>query len=145
MFNWLDRGSKMAIDRMPKSISPGTHVAIDYALAAGTAAFGIYCLRNNKAAGVAALIAAMAEATNVAMTDAPGGMCKTISFPLHGRIDMGLSGILAAMPKFMGFADTKESRFFYLSAAAASMVVAMTDFTGTGERAQSRYLLEAQR
>lgn len=144
MLKWLDRGSRMAIDRMPKRISPGAHTAIDYALAAATAAYGVRCLRRNKAAGVAALMASLAEITNVAMTDAPGGVCRTISFPLHGRMDMGLSGMLAAMPKFMGFADTKESRFFYLTAAAGSLLAAMTDYTGTGERAQSRYLMRAQ-
>lgn len=143
--NWLNRVSDLAIDRMPKRIDPATHATIDYALAAGTAAFGLMCFRTNKAAGVAAMVAAMAEATNVAMADIPGGVAKSISFPLHGRIDMGLSGILAALPGFMGFADTKEARFFYAAAAATTMVVSMTDFTGTGERAQSHAIMSARR
>jgi hypothetical protein len=142
--NWLNRASKLAIDRMPKTIDAKTHAKIDYAMAAAMAGFGIMCLRNNKAAGMAATIASLAQVTNVAMTDVPGGICKTISFPLHGRVDMALTGILATMPAVLGFSDTKESRIFALSAVAMSVVTAMTDFTGTGERAQSQALLNAR-
>jgi hypothetical protein len=131
------------MDRMPKRISPSTHAKIDYAMAAATFGFGVMCMGRNKAAGVAAMMAAMAELTNIAMTDVPGGICKSISFPLHGRIDGGTAGMLASLPQLMGFADTKESRFFYASAVATTLVVSMTDFTGTGERAQSRVLAES--
>ena len=142
--NWLDKISNVAIDRMPKKISPGTHATIDYCLAAATAGFALLCLRRNKPAAMAGLIAALVEVTNVAMTDIPGGMCKEISFPLHGRIDMGTTALLAAMPRFLGFADEPEGRFFYGAAVATSLVTAMTDFTGTGELAQSQKLLSAR-
>ncbi len=142
--NWLEKMSNAAIDRMPKSISPQNHAMIDYMVAGATAAFAIYCFKRNKAAAMAGMMAAMAEVTNVAMTDVPGGICKVISFPLHGRIDMGTSAMLAALPRFMGFAGEPESKFFYGSAALASLVVSMTDFTGTGARAQSQALMEAR-
>lgn len=142
--NWLNRLSNLAIDRMPKTISPGAHASIDYAVAAAFAGYGLVCMRNNKAAGMAAMMASLATVTNVAMTDVPGGMCKTISFPLHGRIDMGLSGMYAALPGLMGFTDTKESRFFMMGAVVGSLVTSMTDFTGTGERQQSQALLNAR-
>ena len=60
------------------------------------------------------------------------------------RVDMAVTGILATMPAVLGFSDTKESRMFALSAVAMSLVTAMTDFTGTGERAQSQALLNAR-
>lgn len=142
--NWLDRVSNLAIDRMPKTIDAKTHAKVDYAMAAAMAGFGVMCMRNNKAAGMAAMIASLAQVTNIAMTDVPGGMCKTISFPLHGRVDMALTGILATMPTVLGFSDTKESRMFAAAAVATSLVTAMTDFTGTGERAQSQALLNAR-
>lgn len=141
---WLESISTAAIDRMPSKISARNHAKIDYALAAITAGFAIYCLQRNKTAAVAGLIAAAAGITTVAMTGVPGGLAKAISFPLHGRIEMGNSAILASMPRLMGFAGTSESKFFYGMAAAVSMVIAATDFTGTGERDQSRYLLEAK-
>lgn len=142
--NWLEKISSSALDRMPRTITPGNHAVLDYLVAGATLGFGFYCLKRNKAAAVAAFMAAAAEVTNVALTDVPGGLYKVISFPLHGRIDMGTSAMLAAMPGFMGFADEPESRFFYASAAVATLVVSMTDFTGTGERAQSQALLSAR-
>ena len=90
------------------------------------------------------MMAAMAEVTNVAITNIPGGICKEISFPLHGRIDMGLTAMLTAMPKFMGFGDEAESKFFYSAALATSIVTSLTDYTGTGELAQSQSLLAAR-
>ncbi len=141
--NWLNKISNFTIDRMPKSISPANHAVIDYVVAGATMGFAIYCLKKNKAAAMAGLIASLAEVTNVAMTDVPGGICKEISFPLHGRIDMGTSAMLAALPGFMGFADQPESRFFYGSAVLANLVVSMTDFTGTGAKAQSQALMAA--
>ncbi len=141
--NWLHKISNATIDRMPKSISAGNHALIDYMLAGVTLGFAMYTFKRNKTAAMAALIAAMAEATNVAMTDIPGGVAKVISFPLHGRIDMGTSAMLAAMPGFMGFSDQPESRFFYGSAIFANVVVSLTDFTGTGAKAQSQALMAA--
>lgn len=144
MTNWVEKVSSVAIDRMPKKISPGTHALIDYGLAAATAVFALLCWKRNKAAAAAAMMAAMAEVTNIAITDIPGGVCKEISFPLHGRIDMGLTAMLTAMPKFMGFGDEPERLFFYSSALATGIVTSMTDYTGTGELAQSQSLLEAR-
>jgi hypothetical protein len=144
MINWTEKISSVAIDRLPKRISPSTHAIIDYGLAAATAGYALMCWKRNKAAAAAALMAAMAEVTNVAITDIPGGICKEISFPLHGRIDMGLTAMLTAMPQFMGFANEPESKFFYASALATSIVTSMTDYTGTGELAQSRSLLDAR-
>ncbi len=141
---WLERISNTAIDRMPSTISAANHAKIDYALAAVTLGAAIYFMRHNKTAAIAGFVATTAELTNVAMTNIPGGLTKSISFPLHGRIDMGNSALLASMPGFMGFSETPESKFFYGAAAAISLLVAMTDFTGTGERAQSQYLLEAR-
>ena len=142
--NWVNKISSVAIDRLPKKISPGSHAMIDYGLAAATAGFGLLCLKRNKAAAAAAFMASMGQVTNVAITDIPGGVCREISFPLHGRIDMGITAVLTAMPRFLGFADQPESRFFYASALATSILTGLTDFDGTGERAQSQSLLEAR-
>jgi hypothetical protein len=141
---WLLKLSNVAVDRMPKRISPSTHAMIDYGFAALTLLYAIKCLRHNKAAAMAGFVAAAAELTNVLMTDIPGGAIKQISFPLHGRIDMGNTAMLAAMPGFMGFGGEPESRFFYGSAATIQLLTSLTDFTGTGETAQSETILAAR-
>ena len=41
MINWVDKVSSVAIDRMPKKISPSTHAFIDYGLAAAAAGFAL--------------------------------------------------------------------------------------------------------
>lgn len=142
--NWLNRISNLAVDRLPSRVSPGTHLALEYGLAAATAGFAFMCLRRNKAAAVAGFIAAGAQLTNALMTSAPGGVAHVSSFPLHGRIDRGNAAMLAALPQFMGFAGDPESRFFYAAAAASSVLTGITDYTGTGERAQSRALAAAR-
>lgn len=144
MIRWLQKVASVGVDRMPSKISPGTHAMIDYGLAIVTAIFAIRCLRTNKAAAVAGIMASLCELTNIAMTDVPGGICKEISFPLHGRIDMGNSAMLAAMPKMMGFADDPESKFFYATAVASTVVTGLTDYTGTGATNQSQALLAAK-
>lgn len=140
---WLYKLSSLAMDRMPKKISPGAHVAIDYGMAALTAGYAIRCLPRNKAAALAGFMLSMAEVTNAATVDAPGGVCKMVSMPLHGRMDLGIAALLAALPGFLGFANEPEGRFFYASAAAGTLVASLTDYTGTGERAQSKALLAA--
>ena len=141
---WLNRISNLAVDRLPARITPGTHLAMEYGLAAATAGFALLCLRRNKAAAIAGFIAAGAQLTNALMTGAPGGAVNVSSFPLHGRIDRGNAAIMAALPNFMGFASDPESRFFYAAAVASSVLTGMTDYTGTGERSQSRALAEAR-
>ncbi len=141
--NRLNRISNMAVDRLPSTVSPGAHMAFDYGLAAATAGFACLCLRRNKAAAVAGFIAAGAQLTNALIADAPGG-ARLTSFPLHGRIDRGNAALIAALPRFMGFAGEPESRYFYAAAAASSLLTGVTDYTGTGDRAQSAALAAAR-
>ena len=142
--SWLSRISNMAVDRLPSRVPPGTHMALDYGLVVVTAGFAFRCMRRNKAAAIAGFIAAGAQLTNALITDAPGGATAVSSFRLHGRIDRGNAAMMAAMPRFMGFAGEPESRFFYAAAAASSLLTGLTDYTGTGEPAQSHALAAAR-
>jgi hypothetical protein len=51
-----------------------------------------------------------------------------ISFPAHGKIDMGLAATCSAMPSFMAFEDEPEARFFRLLGMNITVVTALTDF-----------------
>lgn len=131
--NWIQRLSGIAVEKMPKVISPKGHAVADYMMAAGAfaAAFAFY-KAGSKRAGTGALIAGLAETATALMTDYPGGVFKVISFPTHGRIDLGQSSMVASMPRMMGFSGDAESKFFMVHAAAATAVTAMTDFSGNG-------------
>jgi hypothetical protein len=126
------------MEKMPKVISPKGHAIADYAMAAGAFAAAIAFFKaNKKAAGVGALIAGAVEVLNPMITDFPGGVFKLISFPTHGRIDVGATTMVASLPKVMGLESGIETNFFYIHAAAAMGVVAMTNFGGNGSASQN--------
>lgn len=131
--NWIQNVSGIAIEKMPKVISPKGHAIADYLVAAGAfaAAFAFFKSKN-KPAAVAALIAGAATTANALVTDYPGGLFKLVSFPVHGRVDVGTTSLVATLPKLMGFHGDADSRFFYAHAGASLVVVSMTDFGGDG-------------
>ena len=124
----LQSSIKVLGKRLPKVISPKAHAKADYATATlfllGAALFW----RKSKRAAVASLVCGAAEAGVAALTDYPGGVKHAISFPLHKKIDFGLSSMTAAMPEFLAFEDEKEKAFFRMQSAMIAGVTALTDF-----------------
>ncbi len=113
---------------LPKLISPEGHAIADY----GTAALfligaGLFW-KQSKRAAVACLICGAAETAVAALTDYPGGIKHVISFPLHRKIDFGLSSMAATMPEFLAFEEEKEKGFFRMQSAAIAGVTALTEF-----------------
>ena len=132
----LDKAAGKIADRLPTVISPRAHAIIDYATAAAFLAMGGLFWRSNRRAALASLICGGSELLIGSATNYPGGLGGDISFPLHGRIDLGLAAMIGTMPVFFGFEDTAQSRFFRLQAIGIAAVAGLTDFTGTGERKQ---------
>lgn len=127
-------------DRMPKQLSPRGHAVADYLMLAGTLAASAALFRRNRTAGACAVIAAVSKGTSMLLTDYPGGLFRAISFPLHGRLGLGMAAMVASMPKLMQFHKKPEARFFTLHSLAAISVIGLTDFTGTGETRQVKEL-----
>jgi hypothetical protein len=125
-------------DHLPKSVDARGHAVIDYLMLAGTLAAAAFLFRRNRAAGACAVIAAVTQGTNILLTDFPGGVFKSISFPMHGRLGLGIAAMVASMPKMMNFDKEPEARFFQLHSLAAISLIGMTDFTGTGRSSQVR-------
>lgn len=113
---------------LPKVVSPRAHAIADYSTAAifllGSALFW----KRNKRAAIASLLCGMAEAGVATLTDYPGGVKPVISFPLHQKIDFGLSSMTATMPSFLAFEDEEEKAFFRVQSAVIAGVAALTDF-----------------
>lgn len=129
--NWISKLSVLAIEHLPKRISPKGHAIADYVVAAGAIAAAIAFFKSGrKAAGVGALIAGAVETANPLITDFPGGVLKLISFPAHGRIDVAAASMVAGLPKLLRLPGDIESRFFYVHAATAMAIVGLTDFGG---------------
>ena len=124
----LQKGVAALANRMPKVISPKGHAIADYATI-GTFFLlaGLFWGRNKRAA-IAALICGGSELATTLLTDFPGGVAKVISFPTHGKIDMGLAATAASMPSFMGFDDEPEAKWLRIMGLNVTAVTAMTDF-----------------
>lgn len=125
----MQKGVSMLSNRMPKVINPTTHAVIDY-LVAGTffAMAATFFRRGHKRAGISAIACGTAAAANSLLTDYPGGVYKVMSYQNHGRVDMGLGALTAALPGMMGLDTDAEGRFFQGMAVAETAVTAMTDF-----------------
>ena len=68
----------------------------------------------------------------------PGGITDVISFPAHGKIDMGLAAMTATLPEFMEFSDEKEMGFFRVQALLITANAGLTDF-GKGRNYEEAY------
>jgi hypothetical protein len=125
----MQKGVAAMSNRMPKVISPKAHAIADYITLGGLIVLSAICWKKNKRAAVAALTCAGAEATTTLLTNFPGGVAKVISFPTHGKIDMGLAATCSAMPNFMGFDDEPEAKFFRIMGLNITTIGALTDFS----------------
>ncbi len=117
-----------ATRRMPKSITPKGHAVLDYIIAGGFIIAGALYWRRHKRAALSAFICGGAELALDLLTDYPGGLKPVISFPLHREVDLGLAALTAAMPKFMGFEDDREKRFFLVESVGITVASNLTDF-----------------
>src|SRR5579864_3587479 len=88
---------------VPKVVSPTVHAIADYVTAASFFVAGVLFWKKNKRAALASMLCGAAETAVATLTDYPGGVKNLISFPLHGKIDFGMAGMVAAMPQFLAF------------------------------------------
>lgn len=126
----LHSSVKLLTKHMPKVISPKTHAVLDYVTAGTFLAGGILLLtrRRDKRAGISALVCGVAETITSLLTDYPGGVTDLISFPTHGKIDMGLAAMTATLPEFMEFSDSQDMGFFRAQALLVTANAGLTDF-----------------
>src|SRR4051812_2778926 len=135
----LQKGVAALSDRMPKVISPKAHAIIDYATIGTWFALGAMMWGRNKRAAISAMICGGAELGTTLLTDFPGGVADVISFPTHGKIDMGLAATASALPNFMGFDDEAEAKWFRIMGINITAVGAMTNFNqGVQQRSRRR-------
>jgi hypothetical protein len=122
------QGVRFAARKMPKVIGPTAHAVLDYAVAGSFLLIAVRCWRSNRRAAMGAALCGGAVAANALLTDYPGGARDLIDYKTHGKIDAGVVGLTAAMPRLMNFADEPEARVFGLHALAETAVTSMTDY-----------------
>lgn len=126
----LHKGVAALANRMPKIISPKAHAIIDYVTIGSFGLLAYLFWKDNKRAAIAATTCGIAELTTTLLTDFPGGMAPLISFPTHGRIDMGLAATCVSLPNLMRFDDEPEAKWFRILGLNVTAVTGMTDFGG---------------
>jgi hypothetical protein len=135
----LHKGASIFSNRLPKVLGPGTRTVVDYSVAALFLTAGALFWKRHKSASLSSLLCGAGVLLNTLFTDYPGGVVPAISFETHGKIDVGLAGITAAIPGLMGFADDPQARFFEATAVAETLATGFTDYSpeaeAEGERA----------
>ncbi len=134
----LQKGVAAIVNRMPKVIGPKGHAIADYATVGTFFLLGGLFWRRHRRAAVSAFICGGSELANTLLTSSPGGVTGLISFPTHGKIDMGLAATCAALPDFMAFADDSEAKWFRIMALNLTTVNGLTDFGGRGRTKRRR-------
>ncbi|PYY11111.1 MAG: hypothetical protein DMG61_20030 [Acidobacteria bacterium] len=120
--------TELATKPLPKVISPGVHAVIDWGTAAAFVTAGALLWRKNKRASLASYLCADLIGTLIFLTDCPGGVWKKISFETHGKIDPGVSALVASLPNLLGFSDERESKLFQGMGIGLAAVRSLTKF-----------------
>jgi hypothetical protein len=123
---------------MPKMISPKAHELADYVLTASFLVTGALFLGKNRRASIAAFLCGGAGLTLSLLTDYSGAGRKAVSFPFHGKVELGIAAMTAAMPEFMGFEDNRERTAFFVQSGAITAVNNLTDFDRGSEFRSAR-------
>jgi hypothetical protein len=114
--------------RLPKIISPRGHAIFDYVQMGAFIVMGALFWKKNRRASVAAFCCAAAEATNVLLTDYPGGVKPVFSFETHGKIDAAMAGMIAGLPTLLGFGNESQAKHFRIRGTVIAGVTALTRF-----------------
>jgi hypothetical protein len=123
---------------LPRLLSPKAHAIADYLTIGSLLAAAFVFRSRNPKASLGALVCAGAGLATSLLTDYPGGVAKIISYPTHGKIEIGLAAMMATVPEFLTFNDDKEKKFFLAEAAAVTAVSNLTDFRPKPARVAKR-------
>jgi hypothetical protein len=130
--------TELATKPLPKAISPGMHAAIDWGTTAALVAAGALLWKKNKRAALASYLCADLIGSLIFLTDCPGGVWKKISFETHGKVDTGVSALVASLPDLLGFADERESKLFQGVGIGLAAVRSLTNFDAGSSNIDTR-------
>lgn len=123
----LNTVAKVITKPMPRMISPKSHSVLDYVTAGVFLASAGFFWKRNKRAAIASLVSGSAVAAVSALTEYPGGVNGVFGLEKHRNIEVGLAGMIAAMPEFFSFADEPEKNFFRIQGVLMTCLTELTD------------------
>lgn len=130
--------TELATKPLPKMISPRVHAIIDWSTAGAFITAAALLWKKNKRAALASMICGDLIGGLIFLTDCPGGVWKKVSFETHGKIDGGVSALVASMPNLMGFSDERESKLFQSMGIGLAAVRSLTAFEEGSSNAETR-------
>ena len=129
----LTSTTDIATRRLPKVLPPTAHQAADYLLVGSFAAAGAWFFRRNPRAALGAWISGASLLGLTLLTRYPGKRRNYVPFPLHGKIEVSMAALVAAMPEFLRFGDGKERRYFTMKAGLLTVLSNLTAFSDDQE------------
>src|SRR5207245_9620182 len=105
----LNSVAKAVAKPLPRIISPKAHAVADYMTVGSFFMAGAMFWSRSKRAALSALFCGGAELAVSLLTDYSGGGKRVISFPMHGKIDMGTAAHGPTMPEFIAFAGEPDT------------------------------------
>ena len=124
----LTNTADIATRRLPKLFSADAHHAADYLLVGSFAAAGAWFFRRNLRASLGAWISGASLLGLTLLTSYPGKHRRYLAFPLHGKIEIGMAAMVAAMPEFLRLEEDKERHYFAVKAGLLTIVSNLTAF-----------------
>lgn len=132
--SFLASTADLATRRLPKVFTPDAHRTADFLLAVSFAAAGAWFFPRNPRAALGAWISGASLLGLTLLTSYPGKRRRYLAYPLHGKIEIGMAGMVATMPEFLRLAGDKERRYFSVKAGLLTVVSNLTAFSESRDR-----------
>jgi hypothetical protein len=123
----LSSATDAATKRLPKFVSPEMHRSADYLISGVLIAGGVALLRKNRPAAYASLAGGGLLLGLSLATRYPEQRRKLMNFSHHGKAEIGVAFVLAAIPQILRL-PKGTSQFFSANAAALTALSNLTDF-----------------
>jgi hypothetical protein len=123
----LSSATDAATRRLPKFVSPEMHRSADYLISGVLIAGGVALLRKNRPAAYASLACGGSLLGLSLATRYPGQGRKLVNFSHHGKAEIGVAFVLAALPEILRL-QKRTSQFFGVNAAALTALSNLTHF-----------------
>lgn len=133
----LTKATDAATKRLPKFVSPELHRTGDYLISGVLLAGGVGLLRNNRRAAYASLACGGSLLGLTLLTRYPGQGRKLVNFSRHGKAEISLAFVLAALPETLRL-QKGTSKFFTMNAAALTALANLTHFHSQNRTMRSR-------
>jgi hypothetical protein len=114
--------------KLPKLVSQDAHLALDYAIAGSLFAAGAWYWRRDRKAAFGSAICGASTLGLALLSSRPAGAKCAISFPVHRKLENGLSAMIATMPEFLHLENGRGRKPFLITAGVLTVLSNLTEF-----------------